>query len=740
MIESILIQGAASFGNEPQRLDGLSQLNFLFGSNGAGKTTISRIIADAVTFPNCTVSWKGGTRLETLVYNHDFVERNFHQVAELKGVFTLGEQQKETLDQIAAARKKVDELTQEVEKLSGNLQGADGHGGKRGELTALENSFKEKAWSYKQKFEGKNIQSAFKGSMGSKDSFKTKVLQELGSNKASILPLDELEKKSASIFGQTPTTESMVTAIDATSLLAHESNPILKKRVIGKEDVDIAAMIKKLGNSDWVRMGRTFYDANDQVCPFCQQETSEAFAKSLNDYFYETFIADSRAIDDLAMNYTTDAERVRQQIASIITSPSRFLDAEKLRSEKELLDAKLNLNIQKIGEKKKESSQVVELESIVNVVNAIRSLVDEANQKINEHNRMVVNLDAERKTLTSQVWRFVLEELKADLTSYTSKKSGLNSAISSMEQQIKDKGTEKARKLAEIRALEKQTTSVQPTIDAINSLLLSFGFQSFKLAPSQAGTSYKLIRQDGSDAKATLSEGEKTFLTFLYFYHLLKGSLSESGMTENRVVVFDDPVSSLDSEILFIVSSLIKGLFDEVRVGVGRIKQIFVLTHNVYFHKEISYNHKRKEKALKEETFWVVRKLDACSRIDKHDSNPIKTSYDLLWDEVRRADRSKLTIQNTLRRILENYFKILGGIDLHKLSEKFEGKEKAVCNSLISWVNDGSHFAHDDLYVSLDDAQVETCLTVFEEIFKKSDHHAHYKMMMGDAYLPEGEP
>src|SRR5690606_35294871 len=108
----------------------------------------------------------------------------------------------------------------------------------------------------------------------------------------------------------------------ATSLLAHESNPILIKRVIGKEDVDIAAMIKKLGNSDWVRMGRTFYDANDQVCPFCQQEPSEAFAKSLNDYFDETFIADSRAIDDLAMNYTTDAERVRQQIASIITSPS----------------------------------------------------------------------------------------------------------------------------------------------------------------------------------------------------------------------------------------------------------------------------------------------------------------------------------------------------------------------------------------------------------------------------------
>lgn len=735
MIESILIQGAASFSKDQQRLDDLSQINFLFGSNGAGKTTISRIIADASAFPECAVNWKGGTKLEPLVYNHDFVERNFHQVAELKGVFTLGEQQKETLDQIAAARIKVDELTKQVESLTNGLQGADGNGGKRGELAALEAAFKEKCWAQKQKHDLK-LQGAFTGFRNSSDKFRDKVLQEQ-TNTSALISQADLEKKAASIFGQTPTTESIVTIIDATNLLSDESNPILKKRVIGKEDVDIAAMIKKLGNSDWVRMGRTFYDANDQICPFCQRETSEAFAKSLKDYFDETFIADSRAIDELAMNYTTDSERIRQQIVSIITSPSRFLDAEKLRSEKELLDAKLNLNIQKISEKKKESSQVVDLDSIVNVVNEIKSLIDDANQKTAEHNKIVANLDTERRTLSSQVWRFVLEELRADLTSYTSKKKGLSSAILSMEQQIRSAGAERTQKQVEIRLLEKQTTSVQPTIDAINALLLSFGFQSFKLAPSQAGTSYKLIRQDGSDAKATLSEGEKTFLTFLYFYHLLKGSLSESGMTENRVVVFDDPVSSLDSEVLFIVSSLVKGLFDEVRSEIGNIKQIFVLTHNVYFHKEISYNQKRKEKALKEETFWVVRKLDSCSRIHKHDSNPIKTSYDLLWEEVRRKDRSRLTIQNTLRRILENYFKILGGIDLHKLSEKFEGKEKAVCSSLISWINDGSHFAHDDLYVSLDDAQVENCLKVFEEIFKKSNHHAHYKMMMGDAYIEE---
>lgn len=83
-------------------------------------------------------------------------------------------------------------------------------------------------------------------------------------------------------------------------------------------------------------------------------------------------------------------------------------------------------------------------------------------------------------------------------------------------------------------------------------------------------------------------------------------------MTTDRIVVFDDPVSSLDSDILFIVGSLIKGLFDEVRTGTGHIKQVFVFTHNVYFHKEVTFNPKRRsnEAMRSEETFWVVRKSD----------------------------------------------------------------------------------------------------------------------------------
>jgi wobble nucleotide-excising tRNase len=734
MIESISISSVATYAATPERLDGLSDLNFLFGSNGTGKTTVSRVIADEDKFPTCSVTWKAGTKLQPLVYNHDFVERNFNQSSELKGVFTLGEKQVDTLAKIATAKGELDVLTKRIETLTLSLQGEDGNGGKKGELAMLEDGLKDKCWAQKQKHDAK-LQGGFEGFRNSAERFKSKVLQEHESNSATLLTLAELEKNAESVFGPTPTTEASIPAVDTNKLLAHETSPILKKRVIGKEDVDIAAMIKKLGNSDWVREGRAFYDVNEGTCPFCQQSTSEAFAQSLNEYFDETFVKDSKAIDDLATNYETEVARIQHQLASIIASPSKFLEVEKLKAEKELLDAKIALNNQRLAGKKKEASQVVELESLSNVLAAIKTLIDTANTQVAAHNKVVANLATERTGLTAQVWKFVLEELKADLAAFKTAKDGLERAITAMTTQITAATTDKAKKAAEIRELEKQTTSIQPTIGGINSLLSSFGFQSFKLANAASGNAYKLVRSDGSDAKATLSEGEKTFVTFLYFYHLLKGSESETGMTTDRVVVFDDPVSSLDSDILFIVGSLIKGLFDEVRTRTGHIKQIFVLTHNVYFHKEVTYNSKRKDVAMNEETFWIVRKSGLISKIDKHPTNPIKTSYELLWAEVRKPDRSYLAIQNTLRRILENYFKILGGIEFDDLCSMFDGREKFICKSLCSWVHDGSHYAHDDLYVSIDDGLVDSYLKVFRAIFEKSKHGAHYKMMMGDAYV-----
>lgn len=738
MIEKISIAKVATYGDVPEVLSDFSQFNYFYGPNASGKTTLSRLIADptAPQFSACDLKWRSATPLEVHVYNRDFISRNFNvPSAEIKGIFTLGEKHADTMEDIAKKSEEIRRLTEKIDKANESLNGPDGAGGKIGEIATLEAQIKETIWLQKIEHE-ERFKGPLKGFLNSKENFKAKILQERTRNSSSVLTLTELEAKAKTLFGSDPTEETAVSPIDGAALLSHESNPILHKRVIGKEDVDIAAMIKKLNNSDWVRTGKTYYDANGGMCPFCQQATSEEFAHSLNEYFDETFISDSKAVDALVSDYGTDAERIQQQLSAIIAAPSQYLDVEKLKAEKALLDSRIASNKQRLAQKKKEPSQVIDLDSVANVMTSISGLIGNANQAITKHNLMVKNLGRERTTLMAQVWKYIIDVgLKSALADYDTKKSHLGKAIEGIQNTIKEATTERSQKQSELHELEKSITSIKPTIDAINSILKSYGFLSFSLALADNGTHYKILRQNGEDARHSLSEGEKTFITFLYFYHLLKGSDSETGITSNRVVVFDDPVSSLDSDILFIVSSLIRGILDEVRNDTGQIKQVFLLTHNVYFHKEVTYNSRRQDVALNEETFWVIRKSDPHSRIEKHTTNPIKTSYDLLWGEVRNPNRSKLTIQNTLRRILENYFKILGGLNLDDLCAKFEGKDKVIANSLVRWMHGGSHLANDDLYQTVDDTEVEGFLRVFRAIFERSEHLAHYRMMMGDAYV-----
>lgn len=737
MIKYLSISNVATYGAKPEVLNNLSKLNFIFGSNGSGKTTISRVIAHPERYEDCKISWDSENELQTLVYNRDFVDANFNQSNEIKGVFTLGENNIKIESKIYAEKSKLEGIERKISNLKITLHGNNEIVGKNGELKSLEESIRDECWQQKKNLDAK-LKGAFEGYRNDKEKFKSKVLEELENNTAELIAQTDLEERSETIFGETLTKEISIEAIHASNLIGHEDNLVLSKRVLGKEDVDITGMIKKLDNSDWVRQGRGFYEENDGVCPFCQQDTSNDFAKSLVEYFDETFAADSKAIDDLKVNYESEAAKLQKKINEIISKPSRFLNLDKLKSVKQLLDSTIAGNLQKLENKKKEPSQLVELDSIANIIKEIETLINEANAKILQNNATVNNITEERKALTKQVWRFVLEKLNTNLSEYTKNKKNLDSAITSLNKQIKTKELEKKQTADEISSLEKQTTSIQPTINEINKMLKYYSFQGFSLAP--AGTQhYKLIRSSGEDAKTTLSEGERTFVTFLYFYHLLKGSNSETGITANRVVVFDDPVSSLDSDTLFIVSRLIKDLFDNVRDRNGYIKQIFVLTHNVYFHKEVSYNNKRPSDKVpvEKETFWRIRKHGEISKIDNHEFNPIKTSYELLWMDVKDQSKPNSTIQNTLRRILEHYFKILGGIDLNDIYKKFDAKDKLLCKTLLSWVHDGSHSAFDDLHVSSGDATAEIYLRIFKEIFVKLGHGAHYKMMTGEDFDEE---
>lgn len=93
-------------------------INFFFGNNGSGKTTISRAInayrKPANQLPN-PESEDGSIEFETgkfsndyniLVYNQDFIEANIQKYGSLPGVFTMNEHNITTQNEIAAKEKK----------------------------------------------------------------------------------------------------------------------------------------------------------------------------------------------------------------------------------------------------------------------------------------------------------------------------------------------------------------------------------------------------------------------------------------------------------------------------------------------------------------------------------------------------------------------------------------------------------------------------------------------------------
>lgn len=733
MIESIVVCNDASY-HSAQTMTALKQVNFIYGGNGSGKTTISRIISDVGAFPQASIKWKDARPVETLVYNVDFVRRTF--VTQMRGIFTLGEDSADILEKIETAKAKVFDYWNAIGSLQTNL-GHDENLGKRGELTTLRANFEEQCWGVKQRHDT-HFRGAFEGQRGNKSRFCDRLLAEADSNNAALHDVDSLKERAGAIYQDRLERIEPLTPPPVADLLGHEKHAALAKKIVGKEDVDIAGLIRRVGNSDWVKAGMAYLPGSGERCPFCQQQIEADLAARLNEYFDETYVADMASLKSLAENYATVTDDVLARLDAVVAQGSKYLDQTALQVEFDRLKNRTDANRNLIEGKRKEASSVVVLESTAEIGAEILRLIAEANAAIAAHNDLVMNHAQEKAKLTDEIWRLVLEEEKSSLKTYREAKVILDRAIAGLREGIAKKTDDHRIAKLTLAELEKSVTSAQPTVNDINATLESFGFTGFKLATApEQDHLYVVVRDDGADATATLSEGEKSFITFLYFYNLIRGSHAASGMTANRIVVFDDPVSSLDSDVLFIVSALIKRVLDEAQKGQGLVKQAFILTHNVYFHKEVTFDPKRKNSCRSHETFWIVRKSDNNSSIHSFDHNPIRTSYELLWSEARNPARSNITIQNTLRRILENYFTILGNRDKDQIIERFTGRDKQICASLYAWVNDGSHSVHDDCYISPNEGQVERYLAVFKRIFEEAGHIAHYNMMMGIEEMQE---
>ena len=729
MIKQIDIKNVATYDNQGVQIDNLKKVNFIYGANGCGKTTISNFVHDNTDpkFINCLLTWQNALPLKVLVYNKEFRERNFGK-GKLSGVFTLGEA---TAEQI----KEIETKTLELKTIkTDGIQKRETLDKQKADKEKLENDFKEATWTKVYKKHEIDFKEAFVGSM-QKESFKSKLLQEFSSNNAILETLENLKAKAETIFGEQPQRIDEISQVSFDRIVEIETTEIWKKIIVGKADVDIAKLIQRLNINDWVNQGREYIE--DTTCPFCQQKTiTEDFKTQLESFFDETYLNDIKILKELKQEYNTLTQNIINVLNGIETNQKAFintkLDVDKFSAYLKTLVSQNATNNEYLNNKIKEPSRSIELISLKEQLDLITELITQSNIEIKKHNNIVTNYATEKNSLIKAIWKYLIEEYKTDTTTFNSKKDGLEKGIANLETQHKTKQEEYRKLDTEIKNLNKNVTSIQPTIDEINRILKSYGFLNFEIVPTQEDGFYQIQREDGSIAEATLSEGEITFITFLYYLQLTKGGISEDEVNNERVLVIDDPISSLDSNVLFVVGTLIKDIIKNIKADIGNVRQLILLTHNVYFHKEVSFIDGR-TKTCNKTNFWILRKNEKVTGLQSFEmNNPIQSSYELLWQELKSDEvKSTLTIQNIMRRIIENYFKLLGKYGDDDLILKFETKEEQeICRSLISWINDGSHSINDDLYVELQDRTIDVYKNVFKDIFILTKHEGHYNMMM----------
>lgn len=736
-IRSIHIPKCHIFAGDCDSLDDCRDANFIYGPNGSGKSTISNLFRDKNMIDDpSVVEWEGPSS-EVVVYNRAWKEENFSDCDELPGVFTLGSASIEDLNKVKQLEdqcKKTNVKIESLETVLGNVEA---------EIISERKNFEELAW--KQIYKPNDV---VLGQALSPDKTKSKFAVRIV--QAADSPLTktrvELETLVPGIFGKQ---QELCPQINIDQFASYfetiemvEASSLWRTVISGSGNLPISELINNLMNSDWVNQGRKFL-GEGKICPFCQQEIKDpSFFSQIESFFDEKFESSVNELSSLLLKYSQAGDALKNIFEAIlsnedITNCGR-INTDEFKAKWSQFALALETNCRGMKEKDAEPSKIASVKSTAALRDGIHELIYDAVNNIKLFNDAIENRQTEKNRVSCEVWALLAAENLALLDSYKKKMKGLNKKLSGIKNRLETLHGVLEKQRGQLIESRKGITNVRTAVDNINRSLKTYGFTNFSLAESREKENYyQVVRGDGSLASNTLSEGEETFIAFLYFVEIVHGSVSENSIRREKVIVVDDPICSLDSTILYIVSALMKQFICEARDKAGDIVQVFLLTHNVYFHKEASYFRGQAFSDGKTR-YWTIHKTEGDSFIRPHEEkNPIKTSYELLWEELRNdCLDSTITLQNTMRRIIESYFSMLGSKRTQRIEEEFETvEEQVICQSFFHWSNDGSHAIPDDLYIDSYSSSPAKYKEVFKKIFEVTNNIEHYNMMMGISSL-----
>lgn len=733
------IKEIATFDNEHGHIGNLNKLNFFYGTNGSGKTTISRVLNQKEDYPESTITWENKESGNIIVYNLDFVKKNF-STSTIPGIYTMGEESIETEKQIEELREKYREKIAEKQKILNDIPEEKIQEYFFNKENACRRHYEEVCWKLKESVKGTELEEFIAGYKSSKFKLFSKLLDDSLSNHGDIWTKEQLISYMKQMKQAEVSKVSLIIPVQVNGLQVIEKSTIFNESVVGKSNSTIGTLIEKIGNGQWVLKGKEFIEKSKGKCPFCQQELPDGFSKALEDYFDHTYTEKVGLIAQYADMYAEKTKELLTQIDNLISLPepqNKYINTEDIKKIQTEIASLFDDNQNKISEKVQTPGNVIALQSSKSLIRKINKLIEETNERIVKYND---SIDKPQKVdnIDSIFWRYAVSQFEKDINNYNKEIAKLNDNCKKLQNQVKKLNSELSEITLKGKELQKHRVSIRPTVDKINQVLKSFGFTNFSMQVTSEDdeTHYQIVRADGTLAKETLSEGEANFITFLYFYFSLDGTMSTAGTLGEKVIVIDDPVSSLDSNVLYIVSTLVKGICkDKILQQDSGFTQLLLFTHNVYFYHELTANPLKNWGG--KISYYIIRKINNISSIEHFGHSPIKTTYQMMWelvkkasDDISRVDR--IALLNVMRRILEYYFKTLGNLVNNDVYDKINGEDRFICHSLLALENSQSHgFIDDTVNSTPDEDTLRRYLVVFRKIFEVHGSLSHYNMMMG---------
>lgn len=766
MITEVDLSGTPCFAPDA-KLTGLKAINFIFGPNGSGKTTLSNKL-QAIDLNDRE------TDIEQIaVFNRDYIKDAF-RTCQAPGHITLGKQSSTLQDEINALNLKLEEEEKKLEQIDDKIKQA--------------------------KSEREKILTVTLGSMGDQRKKLATTLKEYdslypksnplipGTNPALFSKLQEFDKARTSQSGveheslegiiemlrlipEAGATEIGDISIPVPKFSLTEIENLLNGTVSLNTESALSTFIDQHKLHNWIRQGLSTVEHNNlSSCPFCQQNLAEQIVielKGLFDKEHESHINAIKQAFEAIKDYAAACSTLTQTLTTSLdhqvidyTSSVQTIN----NSLKDVQHIQDSLKHKLIEPNSSLTSELTEdpFQTISEQISLISSQIKAYNASIRAgKGKRKQDLQAARDAL----YQFLTTiEFRETLDTYNQTSEAIDtnspskSELNTIKQNIKDIHATIAKKQA-------ATTQVGEKMAFINLILSYIGFKSFSLTlpdpsaeslTSQPSSSqYILVRHnsDGSTVPidtSTLSEGERTLLTFLYFiakYYDDEKSTTSTPLPPTLLVI-DDPIASTDAETFFLITNIIRRLLDQVSSSnnYNSVKQVIITSHNTRFLKEVAFSFLNERKSDSKACYYSIQKGQTGSSIfGPKASSFITNEYNELWAEVRRCN--KIVVQahknhetpqafpllgNTMRRIIESYFLDIGGLGTITSLSKSTDRSTA---TLLAFCNSSSHSSiGSDIYdiLHMDSFKL---LTAFKRVFETLDggqHIGHYRMMMRD--------